>query len=74
MITFETVLNALTEGAHVRRNVWREGSTLYADENKQLMRTCTVHASYGWVLDLNDITATDWQVVEPTSIHQQTQL
>jgi hypothetical protein len=75
MRRFENVLTALVEGGHVRRGTWREDSTMYTNENKQLMRTSSVHTtSYSWVLDVNDLTATDWQVVEPTSNHQQTQL
>lgn len=78
MANFTTVIGPLSNGEHVRRDGWGVGSTMYADENKQLKRTPTVYPhiagsnkpewkDYGWILDLNDINATDWQAVMPTS-------
>lgn len=65
-------MEAIAEGKHVRREGWDNGSTMYADINRQLMRTpcdgATTGAPYGWALDLDDITATDWRLAEPTSM------
>lgn len=74
MTSFNEVLKALAEKRHVRRKGWGEGSTLYADGSNQLMRTRNNGApgEYGWTLDLNDLTAKDWQVVETTSNPLQT--
>lgn len=78
MANFTAATKAINSGKHVRRNGWGEGSTMYADANGQLMRTpngdAAHHTSYGWQLDLSDLTAKDWQVAEPTSSHQQTQI
>lgn len=73
MARFNAAIEALAEGKHVRRDGWDKGSTMYADGDQQLMRTphdgATHDTDYNWSLDLTDITATDWQSVEPTSIH-----
>jgi hypothetical protein len=66
MANFTAAAKAINSGKHVRRNGWGKGSAMYADANGQLMRTRNAGASYGWILDLNDLTAKDWQVVEPT--------
>lgn len=72
MISFETALKALVDGKHIRRSKWGEGSLMYADANGTLNRTPNKGArvqtgDYSWALELNDLTAKDWQMVEPTS-------
>jgi hypothetical protein len=70
MADFKATVKALNNGGHVRRNEWGEGSTMCANQDGQLTRVGPDGNTYGWMLDLNDINATDWQTVEPTSIHR----
>jgi hypothetical protein len=68
MTTFETAITALAEGKQVKRAAWENGSSMYADSDRQLMRSNPSQPGvpYNWVLDFNDVTATDWQVVSST--------
>lgn len=71
MVSFDTAMKALVNGTHIRRASWSDGSTMYADQNNQLMRTSPkgskLATEYGWMLDLNDLAATDWQLAASTS-------
>ncbi len=69
MADFRATVKALNNGGLVRRNEWGEGSTMCANQDGQLTRVGPDGNTYGWMLDLNDINATDWQTVKPTSIH-----
>ena len=59
MADFTTTTKALNNGEHVRRSEWGEGSTMYATQDGQLTRVGPNGNTYGWMLDLNDINATD---------------
>jgi hypothetical protein len=66
MTTFENALSTMNNGGKVTRAAWDKGSAMYADEHGQFMRTPAHNSSmphYGWILDMRDITATDWRVV-----------
>jgi hypothetical protein len=67
MADFTTAAGALNDGKHVRRSDWGEGSAMFVDQDKQLIRIGPIGECYGWTLDINDINATDWQTVAPTS-------
>jgi hypothetical protein len=71
MAGFINAAEAINNGKHVRREEWGKGSTMYADSEGQLQRVGPNGDTYGWMLDLNDINAMDWQTVKPTSSHQQ---
>lgn len=77
MTSFDIAMKALSEGKHVRRDEWEAGSTMYANEDRQLMRTPSSGAAcasdYNWSLDLSDLTATDWRLAETTSTRPQMQ-
>jgi hypothetical protein len=72
MTTVDSALTALAEGKHVRRDVWDETTRMFV-ENGVLVQQAT-GKPYPYDLSWHEINATDWQVVEPTSSHQQTQL
>lgn len=74
MADFTSAAGALNDGKHVRRSEWGQSSTMYVDQDKQLMRIGPNGNSYGWMLDLNDINATDWQTVAPTSTRHLNQI
>lgn len=85
MADFATAVRSLRDGKYVRRDEWGAGSIMYADVDGQLMRTPTLYArivgrnrtdeqDYGWTLDLNDLVATDWQLVDSTSTRLQMSL
>jgi len=77
MARLDTMPEPLAAGKHVSRKGWK--STMYVDRNGQFKRTPNKGAKvktgdYGWTLSLSDLTATDWQLAEPTSTPQQTLL
>jgi hypothetical protein len=74
MATVSVASDAMMNGNGVRRDTWGEGSSMVADQNGQLMRTTPQGHAYGWILDLSDLTATDWRVEDSTSSHLQTPL
>lgn len=85
MANFATVVPSLKDEKGVRREEWGAGSIVYANVDGQLMRTPTLYPrivggnrtdeqDYGWTLDLNDLLATDWQVVDSTSTRPQMSL
>lgn len=69
MIGFVEVYAALQAGRHVRRERWDRGSVLFV-QGSELMYSCRGNAARiasSDLMDWHDISATDWQVVEPTS-------
>jgi hypothetical protein len=80
MASFESVLPALMNGKRIRRNEWGCGSHMYENEHGELMRTPTQYPTlcddtschrtaddYGWMLNLDDLTAKDWHIAMPLS-------